>query len=398
MKKNDLWSWLVYALMVLIIVVVGWFIVRPILNNENTVLPINAIALVLLSVAVGIIVNAFVMELGHLTGASMGNYAIASWIVLGFGFKRDRKGKMQFVFASFDGLTGETRIVPKDVQKSNAKHYIYLPLVYFLLEVIICVGFIVVSSSMISDGDYSWSWVKIAAIIDLAVGGVIFFYDIFPVRLDSMNDGCRLAILNNPANKLAYNQMLITQDKIERGEPLDDTPVYDQVTDFTAEINNAAIYRKLASSDFDGALSVIEKTIASKSLVSLGVYQDAIAQKVSILLLTKPLSGAKDFFINLPLEDKKYIAQLTTMPSIRAYLLASALIEESYSESLVALSKVESLRKKINEQQTPVEEKLLKLSVQKIKDIHADWDFSQYEPLSDSKGNGNSQSDEEEKK
>jgi hypothetical protein len=53
---------------------------------------------------------------------------------LGIGAKRQKNGKMKFSFSDFDGLTGSTAIVPKDIKKSNPRHSIYLPLVFFLFR------------------------------------------------------------------------------------------------------------------------------------------------------------------------------------------------------------------------------------------------------------------------
>jgi hypothetical protein len=42
------------------------------------------------------------------------------------------------------------------------------------------------------------------------------------------------------------------------------------------------LYQKLAERDAEGALAILEKTIACKSKVSTGVYQEAIAQKTAL--------------------------------------------------------------------------------------------------------------------
>lgn len=373
-------GYLVYALMLGIACGVGFGIIQPIFSNTATYgePPMNGIVFVLIAVVVGVLLNALFVELGHILGAKAGHYTVVSVTILGLQFKRQKNGKFKTGFGDYDGITGETVVYPQDVKKSNPRHLIYMPLLFLLIEVVVLAVLIAVGGAMAKQGVtvMNW-WGKVFGTVILAIAGMIYLYDIFPAYLDAKNDGCLLNILTNPTNVEAYNEILLAKEKMNRGEPAGDTPVYDQVTDFTAEVNNITLYARLAKLDYPGALEIIEKTLACKDKVSSSVYSEALAQKTALILLTKPLGEAKEFFIALPLEQKKYIASLENAASIRAYLLASGLVEDSLSETEAALDKADTALKKSGEKKD-VEESLLKEAVNKVLAAHADWDLSDY--------------------
>jgi hypothetical protein len=224
---------------------------------------------------------------------------------------------------------------------------------------------------------YYW-WGCVWGIVILTIGSMIYLYDIFPAALDARNDGYLLTILTNSTNQEAYNQILIAEDRMAKGLPAVETPVYDSVTDFTARVNDVTLYQRLGKRDYDGALAILEKTIACKAKVSTGVYQEAVAQKTAILIATKPLAEAKEFYISLPLDEKKYIASLSTSGTVRSYVLISGLIEESINETEEALNHADTALRKAGDNKRPVEEGLLKEAVLKVLEAHKDWDLSDY--------------------
>ena len=96
---------------------------------------------------------------------------------------------------------------------------------------------------------------------------------------------------------------------------------------------------------------------------------------MSAVIFRLELSGRHRY---LPLEVKKFIADLTTAPSVRAYLLISGLIDESEGETKAALSRVDKAIKGSGEDKKAVEESLIKESLAKVIAAHPDWDFSDY--------------------
>lgn len=384
MKKNDLMGYLVYAIMIGIAIGVGLGVIRPLFTTYNAALQGNlGVVFVLLAVIGGIIFTALMLELGHLLGAKAGKYKVISWNCLFFQFKKDEKGKTKFSFANFDGITGETKYIPLDPKKSNPRHVIYMPLVFFLLEVVVC-SVLMVLGKTFAETDASWMWSFIVGVVVLTVGGMIFLYDIFPAALDGKNDGYLIPILNNETNVYAYNEMLIAENAMAKGQKVTSTPVYQSVTDFTYRLNDVTIYNRLAEGDYNGALEINDLTIKSKDKVSRRIYNNAIAQRTAIDLYRKPLDEAKEEYISLPLEEKKYIESLASAPAVRAYILISGLINDSINETKGAMDQADAAIKASGEDKRKVEERLMRFALKKVLEKHPDWDFSEYNLNKDS--------------
>lgn len=379
MKKNDSMGYVAYGLMLAVALIVAFVVIRPIMaDTSQSDLPMNSYLFVFLIVLASIVVNALFIELGHLLGAKMGHYGVDQWTVLGLGCKKQKDGKMKFAFSDFDGLTGCTVIVPTDVKKNNPRHYIYMPLLFLLVEVVASVLMISFATPALLSMPVA---LKISGILLLTVSGMIYLYDIFPAALDSANDGYRMMILNNQTNVEAYNELLLRQHQVAFGEKPDEIKVYDQVTDFTVGLNDISFYEALGKLDFETALSINEKTIQSKGKVSNAFYQDAMAEKIALYFLSRPIEEAKEFFINAPLDVKKHIAELGNIASVEAYVLVSGLAEESVGETEAALERADHCLNKLPKDRKPIEEKILIMAMGKVEKVHSDWDLSAYNYL-----------------
>jgi hypothetical protein len=383
MKKNDVMGYVAYFLMLGIACGMGFGFIRPFVSQYDASKPMNTFLFIGIAVVVAIILNAILIELGHLSGAKMGHYKVVSCDILGLKWTHQDNGHKKFGFGEFDGITGETRVVPLDDKKSNPRHMIYMPLLFLLIEVVLMAVLIGVGKAFGANNPVMYWWGELLGVVILTVAGMIYIYDIFPAALDAKNDGYLLGILTNETNTQAYNQMLLAEDKMKRGEPVGNTPVYDQVTDFTARVNNVTLYQKLSQRDFDGALAILEKTIACKNKVSANVYHEAMAQKTAILLYTRPVEEAKEAWVSLPYESKKYVAGLSSIGALRACVLASGLIEGSLSETENALNKADTMLKKAGDDKKATEEALLKDAVMKVLEAHKDdkegpWNLDDY--------------------
>ncbi|HBE99272.1 MAG TPA: hypothetical protein DDW18_04530, partial [Firmicutes bacterium] len=371
MKKNEAMGWLVYILMLAIAGVVGFAILRPELSSAT--LPMNSILFVVIAVAAGILLSSNLLELGHIIGAKIGGYKINKVNILGMQFQRKEDGKFHFSFSfSFDGLTGETVICPKNPEKSNPRHYIYAPLFFLLLEVAASAAFMSLGLAL-KGNEPMWGSSYIFALVVLVIVILVNLYNIFPAALDSKNDGYLMIILNNKTNVLAYNNLLLAQEKMMLGQELPETPIYKDVTDFTNSLNQIAIYKALDKKDFAKALEINEYAISCKENVSSRVYESAVAQKLSIHLLNGNFEEAKEEYINLPLEDKKFIANLSCAPAVRAYLLVSGLIDESETEARDALAHADKAIKDSGEEKKHIELELIGESLAKVKNAHPEW-------------------------
>ena len=85
MRKEDLISDIIYLLMAGIVLLVGFLVIQPAINDgllgSNTG---ENILFILVALVIGIIINVILMELGHLIGALIGGYKVLSFNILGF--------------------------------------------------------------------------------------------------------------------------------------------------------------------------------------------------------------------------------------------------------------------------------------------------------------------------
>lgn len=371
---------LVYALMLGGVAIVVFSIIRPAFTSDTYghLVPFNGIAFMIVAFVAGIVATALILELGHLIGAKLGGYKITYWCCLGIRFKRNKEGKMKIGFGSFDGLTGETKVVPNDVVKSNPRRMVYTPMILFLVEVIGCVIWCSISLAR-SQSEPSAYWSYIFAVVVLTVACAIFFYNIFPATLDSKNDGRMLTILTSQTNVEAYNRILVNEDLVARGEPVEGELVYENVTNFTIMMNNTIMFDAIKKGDYEKALGILDLTIACKENVSSSNYNEATAIKTALILLTKPAEEAKQYYIDLPLEQKKYFVALGSNACRAAYILVSAVVEDSSGEAEIALRNCEVGYRIKNGENLSASEELVSLAVAKAYELHPDWDFSEYE-------------------
>lgn len=375
MKKNDFAVFVVYVAMFALAIVAGLVWIRPMTSQFSNSVGINPIVLIILSIVAGILLNALLLELGHLTGAKIGKLRLRSFIVLGFGFKKGKAGK-KIGFHSFDGLTGETKVAPKDREKSSLMGYIAFPLIYFLIEVVIMVVLMSVSSYMVGqNSDSTAGWMQIFAVCCLVVGGMIYIYDYFPAHLDSTTDGYLMVLVSKPTNKKAYNDLLLADEAAELGQPVPNPIVYDDLTDLTFNLNLNVAYADLAKGDVASASKIIDKLMTAEK-VSPNLVNEAGALKLSILLSSaNPREGIKMYKEDLNDNVKKYISNVSSPAALRCYLLISALVEESETEAYFALDKVEKVYKGLDKTKAKVDRALLEANVALTKKLHPTWNL-----------------------
>ena len=373
MKKNEFASFLVYIAMLAIAIVVGIFVIRPVLLKWDNKLEFLWVILFILG---GAVFNSLLLELGHVVGGKIGKMDIWFFCVLGFAIKKDNKGKTSFKFSAFDGLTGQTRFLPKDVEKSSAPPSIAFPLFLYLLEVVGGVFMIAISERNFDRGTVDALWMKAFAVIFLSLGRMIYLYNYFPAHLDSPTDGYRMTLLNKPINKVAYNHLLVNEYRSAMGLPLEDTILYDELTDFTAQVNMTKVYDELSKNNIAKALGIIEKTLENEEAkLSQNTVNRAMAMKLSLVLLTTKKGEGAEYYETIDDEDRKYIANLSDGPSLRCYLLISGVLEGSETETKYALAKKEKILKRTPESEKKVEEKLIELTITRIKNLHPSWEI-----------------------
>ena len=376
MKKEDITGLIVYLIIIAFAIVFGLTVLQA-HQAESTINGFFYVLYIIGSVLVGTILNAILFEVAHIVGAKIGKYQIVSVNILGLCFLKEN-GRRKVRFSSFDGLTGETKIVPKEgmVDKANPYPYLFFGSLFFIIEavaVMVVFSFFRTSEEMVLR-DVAYSVLTIGAI-----GLVILIYNILPLRIDSMTDGYRLTMVSNPKNKLAFNELLRVEYEISQGNDDVEIRIFDEITNFTADLNLNKVYALLDKKQYAEAEEILDKIINAKQDVSEKVYIRARAQKIYINLITKDLNEAKEYYEKeVPVSERREISNDVSMASIRAYLLMSGLLDKSRSECIIALNNVYSAIKHTPKNRQHTELILFNEALQKVVDAHPDWELEGY--------------------
>ena len=373
MKKEDISGFIVYLLILAFSAV---FIFTVIRNHASDSLLGNMYFLFVFGAcAAGLVFNAIIFEVAHILGAIIGGYSIISVNVLGFCFKKDAN-KWKFCFTGFDGLSGETKIVPKEgrAKQSNPYPYLLFGSLFFVLEV---VGVMVVFSMFRKElgglGNLAYFILTMGAI-----GMMIFVYNILPFRLDSITDGYRLTKVTNPKNREAFNELLKVEYDISQGKEVD-VKVFKEITNYTADLNLNKVYALLDAKKFDEAVVILDDIINAKENVSKTVYIRAKAQKVYIHLINDDIETAAAYYDKeVPVSERRDISDDNSMACIRAYILMEGLLDKSRSETVIALNKAPAAYKKTPANRKAVERQLFNDALKKVNEAHQKWELDKY--------------------
>ena len=377
MKKEDIAGIIVYLGIIALAVVFGLTVLQT-HSTESTLTGFGYVMYIVGSVVGGAILNGVLFELAHVLGAKIGKYDVISVNIFGLCFYKS-EGKRKVKFASFDGLTGETRIVPKKdmVDKANPYPYLFFGSLFFAVEaVIIMVLFSVLTVNKDNKGllDVAYFLLTVGAI-----GLVILIYNIIPMKIDSVTDGYRLTMVSNPKNKAAFNELLRVEYEIEQGNTDVEIKIFDEITNFTADLNLNRVYALLDKKEYAAAEEILDKIIEAKENVSAKVYIRARAQKIYINLITKDLEEARAYYDKeVPVSERREISNDVSMASIRAYLLMSGLLDRSRSECIIALNNVYRAFKHTPKNRQETEVMLFNETLQKVVDAHPDWELDGY--------------------
>ena len=377
MKKEDITGLIVYLIIIAFAVVFGITVLQA--HQQESALSGSLLYIVYIigSVVIGAIFNAVLFEMAHVVGAKIGKYQILSVNILGLCFYKEQ-GKRKVRFSSFDGLTGETKIVPNEgmVEKANPYPYLFFGSLFFAIE---AVAVMVIFSIFRHSEEYALRDVAYGFLTVGAIGLVILIYNILPMRIDSMTDGYRLTMVSNPKNKLAFNELLRVEYEISQGNDDVEIRVFDEITNFTADLNLNKVYALLDKKEYKEAEEILDKIIEAKENVSEKVYIRARAQKIYINLITKSLEEAKAYYEKeVPVAERREISNDVSMASIRAYLLMSGLLDKSRSECIIALNNVYSAFKRTPKNRQHTELVLFNEALQKVVDAHPDWELEGY--------------------
>ena len=376
MKKEDVSGIIVYLLILAIAVVFGITVLREHASNSNMDTFIYII-FILGAILTGVLFNSIMFELAHILGAKAGRYEILSVNILGLlWFKED--GKTKFKFSGFDGLTGETKILPKkDAKKEpNPSPYLLFGTLFYLVELIIVIVLFTLFNTKINDVLTNTGYFLLVVAV---IGGMILIYNILPFKLDAMTDGYRMRMTTNPANKIAFNELLRVEYAIAQGQENVEIATFSEITNFTAELNLNKVYMLLDKKEFLEAEKLLDVILAGKATISEKVYVRARAQKIYINIFTKSLEEARKFYDEeVPMAERRQISNDISMVSIRTYLLMSGLLDGSKSECLFAINNVRKCFNSTPKQRRKTEADLFNEALNKVDEVHPTWKLGEY--------------------
>lgn len=368
MKKSEIYSWLMYFVLIVGVILVGIYAIKPAFDyfNKSPNSIGNIIILYsILTIIVVVILYSIIYELIHVVIAKLSKYEIISVNILYFNFYK-KEGKWAFRFKGYDGLTGETVVRAKDQNICSPKLILTIP---NLFTALIFVGVFV--GALLIDGQ---SIFKPLFLTTTTLIGILLIYNLAPVELDSKTDGNQLRLISHKGDIAAYNELLRLKSSEITGEKIENIKVFETITPFTAEINLLTIYNHLSKEEFDDALKIIEMMLNQTEKLSKVTKNRFVAQKLFILLYTGRFDIAKKYYDeSVTSEERKQISDDLSMESIRAYILISSMLDESEMEVQYATSRVDAAFKRAEEARKETEKSLYKKTLARVKEQHPTW-------------------------
>ena len=375
MRKEDVSGIIVYLLILAVAIVFGLTVLREYSNQWDSVF--LYILFIFGAIVSGVIFNAVMFEMAHVLGARAGRYEVLSVNILGLLWFKDGE-KTKFKFSSYDGLTGETKILPKkDAKKEpNPSPYLLFGTLFYLVELIIAV---VLFTLFKNDPNEVLNRITYFIVIMAVIGGMVLVYNILPFKLDSMTDGYRMRMTTNKANKEAFNELLRVEYAISQGQTDVEIATFTNITNYTAELNLNKVYVLLDKKEFLEAEKLIDIILDGKATISEKVYIRARAQKIYINIVTKSLEEAKEYYEKeIPMSERRDLSNDMSMVSIRTYLLMSGLFDGSKSECNIAINNVRRCFNNTPKQRQKIEADLFNDALKKVDEVHPTWNLSQY--------------------
>lgn len=376
MKKEDITGMIVYVLILAVAVIFGLTVLQEYSKNANMDNG-EFIGFILGAICAGVVFNAILFELGHIAGAKIGRYDILSVNILGFMFYKI-DGKTKFKFSSYDGLTGETKINPKQNAKKepNPTPYLLFGTLFYIIELF---AVLILFSYFNSTQNQTLETVAYFLLVVVTLGGLVLVYNIMPLKLDSMNDGYRLTLTTNAKNKIAFNELLRVENALQSGEVDIEVKTFDQITNFTADLNLNKVYLLLEQRNFKEAEELLDIILTGKETLSPKTYIRARAQKIYINIFTKSLEDAKQFYEEeVSVQERREISKDVSMASIRTYILMAGLLDKSRSETVLTLNKVLKAYKQTPSKRKEIERVLYNEALNLVIKAHPSWELEGY--------------------
>lgn len=330
----------------------------------------------ILVILVSIIFTAVFLELFHLLGAKIGGYKVISLNILGFNFYRD-DNKIRFRFAKFDGLTGETKIIPntKKEKEANPSWYIFLNSFFFVIEF---TALYFVFYYFKDNTSYVLKNVARAALTFGLTSGVIWLYNLLPVQMENMTDGYRFFMSKGKEKRKEFNKKLLESytDIASVTEQQENKEEKEEVV-IPSDNSIDSIYAYLILKQKDKALEVCENILNDKSFHKRVLEVKCL--RFYIQVIDSPLDEGKALYDkDFSLNERRDISQENELPFIEAYVLMAGLFDKSRSECDRVLQRVAKAYKHAANNKKKIEQEIVNSVIDRVLSAHPNWELEKY--------------------
>ena len=377
MKKENILGLVMYLLIFAFAIVYGLTVLQTHFQNSSMTQVWQYAIYIVCSILAGVIVAAILFEFGHLVGAKVGGYKVVAFTILYFSIYKDGD-KWKLGFKNFDGLSGETKIIPnyQKKEKPNPLPYLLYGSIFNLVWFIGCLFlFFTYQKGSKFDSDLAYAFLTVGLI---AI--VMFFYNIIPVRLDTETDGSKLLFLMKNKNNKVFNDLLLAQYQAKHGElPVEEVKQEETVIPDTAEGKVAKLSLLIDEKKFEDANALIAELTEKENELTRKSYLELKEQTIYVKIMTTPIEDMIVYYNDeVPLSDKREISQDYTMLGIRTYLLMAGLLDKARGECLIALGKVNKAYKNTPKNRKHAELVLFNEALEKVCSAHPKWELEIY--------------------
>lgn len=366
MKKEEFTTLIVYGVMIAIAIFVGVNIIAP----AFITLGITGIAQYGYAIATifgAFLINVISLELGHVLGAIAGGYAINTVNFLGLAFVRSKNG-FRLRFQPYEGLTGETIVTPK-ATKIRPRLFLWGGLFIYLIEIVVA---LFVAYGLFNE----LQWGRYAAIVVIAVGGMLMIYNFMPFKLDTVTDGYRLATLTTTQGNAAYLELQRIEKAYKEGKDPQPFQVGKDLNNLNIQIYFHKIYQALVDEDYQTAAKDL-KFVSTSPRLGESLQQKILILNTFIYFMKATPKAASTHYYKLDSKLRKYLSNDMNMITLTAYLYVAGMIEASFSEVSYTIERQHIAIKKIHESGRKAAESILFNRVLKmVKKKNPSWRFS----------------------
>jgi len=377
MKKENFIGLVIYLFIFAFAIIYGLTVLQTHFQNSAMTEIWQYAIYIIGSIVVGLIITALLFGLGHLLGAKIGGYKVVSANILYFCFYKEDK-KWKFRFRNYDGITGETVIVPNYEKNPNPNPIPFLtygPIFNLAWFVGTLVLFFTFNTGYGLESDIAYGFLTVGLI-----SAVLFIYDILPVKLDTKTNGSQLLFLKKNGRK-TFNELLLAQSTGEVTTSKEENKEVKaaHVINNTAEGKVVQLYALIDDKKYKESLDLIEEILKEERALSHKSYLEVIEQSIYVRIMSLEKEEMLEYYEKeVPLSIRRDISNDSSIIGIRTYLLMSGLLDKSRSECLIALKKVAKAYKNTASNRKHAELVLFNEALEKVCLAHPKWELEIY--------------------